>query len=152
MAFTHIQSREFLESPRNKPNSLISALVDKGGVVGANAYPAFLPGGLDATIEEYLDGLEQLVELAGIDHVGIATDLCEAQTWKFWNRLGKMHPTETHLEQLLPSPEPAIRGLESNSEVSSIAQELANRGYTTQDIWKIMGGNWMSRFQEVWAA
>lgn len=140
VAFTHIQLRDFLESPRNKPKDLIRALVDKGGMVGANAYPAFLPGGFEATIVEYLDGLEQLVELAGIEHVGIATDLCESQTWDFWNSLGKMHPPDIDFEALLPSPEPATRGLESNSDVYRIVQELNNRGYATGDIWKIFFG------------
>lgn len=152
VAFTHIQLRDFFESPRNKPKDLVRALVDNGGMVGANAYPPSLPGRFETTIDEYLDGLEHLLELAGIDHVGIATDLCESQTWEFWKGLGRMHPTNIDFEALLPRPEPATRGLESSSDVFKIAQELNHRGYATEDIWKIVGGNWMSLFREVWRA
>lgn len=151
-AFTHANLRDFFDHPRNKPSDLVRALVAKGGVIGANAYPQFLPSGFDAGVSEYLDGLERLVELAGIDHVGFATDQCEGHDRDFFNYLARLHGTTEHFEVALPNLSPAIRGLETNAEIPNIAQGLDDRGYSEQDIGKIMGGNWLRLYREVWGA
>lgn len=152
VAFTHTHLREFAEHPRNKPADLIRALVEKGGVVGANAFPQFLPSGYDATLSEYLDGLEQLIDVAGIDHVGFATDQCEDQDWGFYDHLARLHGTTDHFPVSVPHPNPAVKGLEKNSDIPNIAVELSTRGYSRDDIDKVMGGNWMRLYAEVWGS
>ena len=39
VAFTHANARSFFDHPRNKPDDALRALAERGGVVGANAFP-----------------------------------------------------------------------------------------------------------------
>lgn len=151
-AFTHAQLREFCDHPRNKPAELVRALVEKGGVIGANAYPQFLPGGFESSIGEYLDGLERLIDVAGIDHVGIATDQCEGRDREFFDYLARLHGTTRHFEAKQPGTNPAVRGLETNAEIPNIGSGLRSRGYGREEVDKLMGGNWMRLYREVWGA
>lgn len=152
VAFTHANLREFSDHPRNKPAELVRALVSKGGVIGANAYPQFLPSGFDSSIEEYVDGLEMLIDVAGIDHVGIATDQCQGHDRSFFEYLARLHGTTRHFDVALPETNPAVRGLETNAEIPGIASVLRNRGYGEEEINRVMGGNWMRLYREVWGA
>lgn len=150
VAFTHTNLREFFDTPRNKPADLVRALVARGGVVGANAFPQFLPGGFDATLSEYLDGIERLIEVSGTDHVGIASDFCEGHDERFWEYLGKLHGTEPYFDTRVPVNNPVVAGLENSGQMPAVADGLRNRGYTEIDVEKIMGGNWLRLFEEVW--
>ncbi|MEQ3548960.1 membrane dipeptidase [Pseudonocardia nematodicida] len=150
VAFTHTNLREFFDSPRNKPAELVRALVAKGGVVGANAFPQFLPSGFDADITEYVDGLERLVEVAGIDHVGIASDFCEGRDQGFWPYLGRLHGTLPHFDIRVPDPNPVIAGLTGSTDMPNVAAVLRERGYTETDVAKVMGENWLRLYRAVW--
>lgn len=150
VAFTHIHLREFFDTPRNKPRELVRALVDKGGVVGANAFPQFLPSRFDADLGEYLDGVERLIEVAGIDHVGFASDFCEGRDHDFWAYLGRLHGTVAQFDTRVPDPDPHIAGLGGSSEMPNVAAGLRGRGYTDQDVAKFMGENWLRLYEQVW--
>ena len=56
----------------------IKALAEKGGVIGATAVPNFITISKKIrTVDDLLNQIDYLVKLAGIDHVGIGTDLIE---------------------------------------------------------------------------
>jgi membrane dipeptidase len=150
VAFTHTNLREFFDSPRNKPADLVRALVANGGVVGANAFPQFLPSRFDADLAEYLDGVERLIEVAGIDHVGIASDFCEGRDWDFWPYLGRLHGTTPHFDIKVPAPNPVIAGLKGSVDVPNIAEGLRGRGYRDDEVAKVMGDNWLRLYRAVW--
>lgn len=42
VVFSHSNARSLCNNVRNKPDELIKALAEKGGVIGVNACPAFL--------------------------------------------------------------------------------------------------------------
>lgn len=150
VAFTHANLREFFDSPRNKPASLVRALAARGGVIGANAFPEFLPRGFDAELTDYLDAIERLVEVAGIDHVGIASDFCEGRDREFWRYLGRLHGTTPHFEIDPPSDNPVIGGLEGAFALPRVADGLRDRGYDDAAVEQIMGGNWLRLYRTVW--
>ena len=79
VAFTHCNARSFVDHVRNKPDDALNALVEKGGVVGANAWPSFLSKGYESTLDDYVDAIAALVERVGIDHGGMGTDFCQHQ-------------------------------------------------------------------------
>ena len=49
-----------------------------------------------------------------------------------------------------PNPVHHPRGFENPSKLSSVATELVKRGYPTEDVGKILGGNWMRLLGSVW--
>ncbi|HNO80198.1 MAG TPA: dipeptidase [Phycisphaerae bacterium] len=77
----------------------------------------------DGTVHTLVDHIDHIVEVAGIDHVGIGSD---------YDGVGQ-----------LPAQ------LEDVSCFPYITQELLNRGYSETDIHKVMGGNLLRVFREV---
>ncbi|MBN2408973.1 MAG: dipeptidase [Candidatus Aminicenantes bacterium] len=75
------------------------------------------------TIEDVLDHIDHAVKVAGIDHVGLGAD---------------MYPRT-------PSPV-GIRGVQ---DYPNITRGLLNRGYSPQDVEKIMGGNFLRVWKRV---
>ncbi|WP_072801596.1 dipeptidase [Rhodococcoides yunnanense] len=150
VAVTHSNRRSFKEGARNKPDDLIRALVDNGGVIGANAFPRFLPREFDSTIEDFLDAIENLVELAGIDHVGIASDFCEGHDMEYWHYLRRLHGKIPGDPPAVPRPDPAISGLDTASDMPAVAHGLRERGYADHEVRKIMGENWVRLYGTVW--
>ena len=151
VAITHANARALFDHPRNKTDEALQALVEKGGVVGANAFPPFLNNGFDSTLEDYIDALDDLVERVGIDHVGIGTDYTQNQPKEFFDWLFAQQGTK-YQERPLGYPDPLLhpKGMESPEKFSNIASELLKRGYREADVVKIIGGNWLRLFQEVW--
>ena len=78
----------------------------------------------NATVEDAAKCIDHIVKVAGIDHVGIGSD--------FDGISGSV-----------------ARGLEDVSKMSNLTAALLKRGYSEQDIQKIMGGNFLRVVREV---
>lgn len=152
VAFTHVNARSQDDHPRNKTDEAIRALVERDGVIGANAFPMFLPAGYDSTVSDYVDRIDFLVDLAGVDAVAIGTDFCQSQpkSWFEWIFSSQGSVPAEHVPYT-PEPYRHLKGMEGTSQFSSIVEELDRRGYEAVDIEKIIGGNWLRLFSEVWA-
>ena len=74
------------------------------------------------TLQELVDHIDHVVELIGIDHVGIGTDFDGGG---------------------------GVEGCNDVSEMPNITEELLKRGYSEEDIQKIWGGNIMRVFSRV---
>ena len=75
-----------------------------------------------ATVEDVVDHIDHIVEVAGIDHVGIGSDFDGGG---------------------------GVEGCFDVSEMATIPIELANRGYSKEEIRKIWSGNLLRVFREV---
>jgi membrane dipeptidase len=149
VAFTHANPRALCDHPRNKTDEQIKALVQKGGVIGATIFPPYLAAGSRATIEDVVDVIDYLVGIAGIDHVGIGTDFTEGQPrkWFDWLLRGKSRKGPAmELQYPIVNPE----GIQSVADFPNITRALLARGYADSDVKKIIGGNWLRLFEEVW--
>ncbi|MCZ6634391.1 MAG: dipeptidase [bacterium] len=151
VAFTHANARDFVDHVRNKTDEALKRLTEKGGVVGANAFPAFFPSTFESTLEEYVDAIEDLVERVGIDHVAIGTDYTQDQPKAFFDWIFSQQGTK-YKARPMTYPDPLIhpRGMETPDKFSNVALELLKRGYNETDTAKILGGNWLRLFQKVW--
>jgi membrane dipeptidase len=70
-----------------------------------------------------IDHIDHMVKVAGIDHVGLGSDF----------------------DGVLCTPE----GLDSVADLPKITEALVARGYTAEQIHKILGGNFMRVFEEI---
>jgi microsomal dipeptidase-like Zn-dependent dipeptidase len=43
-----------------------------------------------------------------------------------------------------------VKGFETVSDCPKVTEGLLGRGYSTEEVRKIMGGNWLRLYQEVW--
>lgn len=155
VAITHANARSFCGHPRNKEEDALKLLAEKGGVVGATSFANFLPKGFDSTVEDFVDAIDDMVERVGIDHVAIGTDSTHDQPLEFWHYIGSQQGTKfpsTFADGSVPYTELSFqpKGIDSPAEFPNLAEALVNRGYSAEDITKLLGGNWMNLFERVW--
>ncbi len=148
---THANARSFVDHPRNKTDDALKIITEKGGVIGANAFPIFLKKGMKSTLNDYVDCIEDLIERVGIDHTAIGTDFTQDQPPAFFEWLFMQQGTKVVGKNPIPDTYQSLNGLETPDKMSNVAVELANRGYKQQDIMKILGGNWLKLFEKVWS-
>jgi membrane dipeptidase len=152
--FSHSSARAIADHPRNVPDSVLLALRANGGVVMINFFSGFVeprgaqlmrsmfdvqrrfraenpgdpaaaqrayeawraanpvPRGTVATLADHVD---HVVRVAGIDHVGLGSDYDGVTT--------------------LPA------GMEDVSRFPYLTAELLRRGYSEEDVRKVLGGN-----------
>lgn len=131
---------------RAKPDEVIRAICDTGGLVGICCIPQFLGGKGD--LVALLDHIDHVVKTFGIDHVAIGTDV--AHTSQFAAApAAKGPPSRGRRRNRFASlwPEGALGGnwpgqatlAWTNWPLFTVG--LVQRGYTDDDIAKILGGN-----------
>jgi len=121
---SHSNARAICNHPRNCTDDMIRAIADHGGVLGMNFAPLFIvEGGKNVTVADLVDHIDHIVKLVGPDHVGLGSDF----------------------DGISSTPQ----GLEDVSKMPNVTRELVRRGYSDEDILKILGGNHMRVFEEV---
>lgn len=162
--FSHSSAFALADHPRNVPDDVLKQMKTNGGVVMVNFFSGFVvPEGAQrlknmvkvyremkekytnekelreayriwrkenptprGSIHHVVDHIEHIIQVAGIDHVGLGSDYDGIDT------------VPVQLEDVGCFPH--------------ITQELLNRGYTAEQIHKILGGNVMRVFRAVEAA
>ena len=151
VAFTHANPRMLFANARNKTDELLLAVARIGGVIGASIYPVLLAAGSRATLDDFVDVVDYLAKLVGIEHVGIGTDFTEGQSEAWINRLrtgkSKRGPVISS-EWPLAYP----KGIRSAAEFPNITSALLARGYSMEHTRMIMGENFLRLFETVWGA
>ena len=166
---SHSSCRALCNAPRNMTDEMIRALAKNGGMIDINFYSAFLDQRfrneyqkkakqMDAAVEgarqqlakegkrlsyaeenkirqKYqsdmpapsftiiADHIDHAVKIGGADHVGLGSDFDGVDT--------------------IP------RGMEDCSKIPALVRELARRGYSEDDLVKILGGNVLRVMHEV---
>lgn len=72
---THSNARAICDHSRNLTDEMIKMLANKGGMTGLNFAGAFLQKGGPSTIEAMLKHLRHLINVGGLEVIGIGTDL-----------------------------------------------------------------------------
>lgn len=156
VVFSHANAYAVCASPRNKPDPLIRAVAKNGGLIGAVMWAPATKHATRPTLDDYLDHVDHMVKVGGIEHVAFASDVAEGhppdrEKWEksFGPRglypnitgvLGSWYEWETRL----------------NADYSSLAHTprivdgLKRRGYSAGDAEKILSGNWLRVLREVW--
>jgi membrane dipeptidase len=169
---SHSSARALTNSPRNMTDDMLRAVARNGGVVMVNFYSAFVDENYrkassdpaktkerDAELDAYrkahphadgspvtyqetaaiekkwaaqfprpplkslIDHIDHVAQVAGIDHVGLGSDF----------------------DGITSSPQ----GLDSVADLPKITEALFQRGYTREQIQKILGGNLLRVMHEV---
>ncbi len=148
LAITHSNPTWFFESPRNKPNDVIEALVARGGVIGCCLYPNVI-GGERVTRESFCAMVAKLIDQVGVDHVAIGSDCARGWDDEFvgWLRNGRWQPKGAQ-----PATWPAWPAWFSGpAQFPALAEGLCDAGLEDKAIDAVLGGNWMRLFEQVFA-
>jgi len=148
VVFTHANVKAVCDHPRNLTDKQMRKLADVGGVMGLNGFPAFVRADTPApTLDHLLDHLDYIVKKIGIDHAGLGLDYFHAPLADYQKRLvsGEWKPRDYP-----PPPWNYPQGIEDASRLGAIAPAMARRGYSDEDIMKVVGGNYLRVFRSVW--
>ncbi len=118
---THSNAAGLTSHQRNLTDDQLRAMAERGGVVGVNFVPAFLGG---ASLAQVLEHVTYLVSLMGANGVALGSD--------FDGFTGR------------------VNGLEDVSRLPALTAALLDRDYEPETIRKILGGNALRVFGEVW--
>jgi membrane dipeptidase len=167
---SHSSARALCAAPRNMTDDMLRAMAKNGGVVDVNFFSGFLDQKFsdaakaqrkdrDAAVQAYLekkrasgqtvtyldedrierewsakiprppfsvliDHIDHIAKVAGVDHVGLGSD---------FDGVSGATP----------------QGMDSAADLPKITQALLDRGYSADDIKKILGGNLLRVFREV---
>jgi membrane dipeptidase len=156
---SHTGCRALVNSARCTPDFLIKAVADSGGVVGIFSMSCWLTEEAVPTVDSYIRQLGHVIQVGGINAVGIANDydiagdLEAAQLnnnneeavkslYPWWQQQQGLTGFD-RLPQHVVIPE-----LNNIRRFFTIQAALEKRGYQAAQIEKIMGGNWLRVYTE----
>jgi membrane dipeptidase len=131
---THSSSHALLPHHRNLGDDQIRAVADGGGVVCVNFFAGFLSKG-EATLDDLLDHLEHMVEVAGAGHVGLGSDFVR----EIFDEKIPMCDRPLIVEGV--DALHCIPGLEGPRGYPMITGRMVERGWSEADILAVLGTN-----------
>lgn len=133
---SHSNVRSLCSTMRNLTDEQIKAIASVNGVIGVNA-SSMLVGDDDnhANIEYLLNHVDNLVNVAGIQHVGIGLDLCD----EFMKYVSP--------EDLASMPRRPFDVISGHQSIPLFVEGLFKRGYGEHDVTAIMGKNFLRIFK-----
>jgi len=152
--FTHANVKDLNPSKRNKTSEQIRMLANKGGVIGLTAYPPLT--GIDdrksPNLEDFIEQIDYVRNLVGVDHIAIGTDYDTSGTRDISLRKGISRKfLEVYSETYKTNCNNlAIKSFEKLDQLSCIISGLFANGYSQEDVIKILGGNAIRLFSQVW--
>ena len=153
VVYTHVAPAALKEHPRTKSDEELRFIADHDGLAGACLLPAFMAAGNNATVEDYVDLIDHMVNVMGEDQVAIGTDFTQGHSKTFfeWLLRDKGYArwvTQASIKELM---EPVLpRGIAEIGEFGNVTETMLRRGWPEERIRKVLGGNWLRIFDEVW--
>ena len=147
---SHANVRRLTDSPRNLSDDVLKSLAGKGGVVGITAYSPFCEAkpGVRPTIKEVVDHIAYVAELAGVDHVGVGSDFFEGESLVRFEHLFRVRYPDVIRHYTLETV--YTEGFDGVACFPRLTEALVERGFSDDEVLKILGGNFLRVFREVW--
>jgi membrane dipeptidase len=137
---SHSNARRYHDIERNISDEQIRMIGQRRGVVGINAV-LVSPREEEATIDRYVDHIEHVAGLIGIDCVGIGFD--------FFEFLYRQWPESAQQALAAKFTKPHfIPDLTNHSHARNLTRKLIERGFGDEQIAKILFENWMRIFAQ----
>lgn len=149
IAITHSNCRALIDHPRVKTDEAIKAMAAKGGVMGITGVRNFVSKTDPTTIMHYVDHIDHVVKLVGIDHVGIGTDsdlYGYDDTSPEMNKMlrGAYKDSYAFREKI------DIDGFDHPLKMFNLTEELFRRNYSDANILAVLGGNFQRLLTSTW--
>ncbi|MFX0013412.1 MAG: dipeptidase [Candidatus Hermodarchaeota archaeon] len=148
--FNHTGAR-VLNPPvtRLRTNEELSAIAEKGGMIGISAIPNQLSSKPEQSIEDHLNHIDYIVNLVGIHHVMIGLDNVFGDQVGHHREMDKASGSRNLQRGGRALAAPYIFGLEAPDEWENIVRGLVKHGYSDSEIKKIIGENALKIIEKV---
>lgn len=135
---SHTNARRYFDIERNVSDEQIKMVGERSGVIGINAV-LVSPRQEDATLDRYIDHIEHVRDLIGINGVALGFDFFEfiVRQWSAEDRKTKL--THAHF----------IPDLTDHSHSRGLTRRLIERGFSDDEIEKLLFRNWMRIFEQL---
>ncbi len=138
---SHTNIRRYYDIERNISDEQIKMIGGRGGVIGVNSI-LVSPREEESTMDRYVDHIEHVANLIGIDGVGIGFD--------FFEFIYQQWPESRQKELAAKFTKPHfIPDLTNHSHAQNLTRRLIERGFSDVDIEKILRRNWLRIFKEL---
>ncbi|NRD71936.1 membrane dipeptidase [Shewanella sp. VB17] len=148
VCYSHCLPQGLKDHPRNKSDQELKFIADHGGFIGVTMFAPFLKNGIDSTIEDYVEAIDYIVNIAGEDQVGIGTDFTQGHDQSFFEWLTHDKGYARRLTRFGKIVNPA--GIRTVGEFPNLTQALLNKGWSERKVQKVMGENWVNVLKQVW--
>jgi membrane dipeptidase len=137
---SHTNPRHYYDIERNISDEQIKMIGERRGVIGVNSV-LVSPKKKESTLDRYIDHIEHVADLIGIDGVGIGFDFFEFiyQQWPESKR--------KEVAAKLTTPH-FIPDLTNHAHSRNLTRRLIERGFSDEEIEKILRGNWLRIFEK----
>ncbi|MDH3272261.1 MAG: dipeptidase [Gemmatimonadota bacterium] len=154
VSITHSGCSAVFEHPRSKDDETLRLLADRGGVVGIYLMP-FLNAEGPPAAEDVIVHVEHALDVCGEDHVGIGSDqgIVPLDTRGDFRARFDEVSAQRHATGIAAPREdtvPFVPELNHPRRMETIAGLLSARGHSDAVVEKVIGGNFMRLFEEVW--
>jgi len=137
---SHTNVRRYYDIERNINDDQIKMIGERRGVIGVNSV-LVSPKAEQSILDHYVDHIEYIANLIGIDGVGIGFDFFEF-IYSQWPESAKKQ-----LAEKFATPQ-FIPNLRNHSHTRNLARKMIERGFSDEQIEKILRGNWKRIFRE----
>ncbi|MFI0423663.1 dipeptidase [Spongiactinospora sp. 9N601] len=138
---------------RAKSDAYLRRLAEQRGVIGITSLSAFLyhPGdpARRPDLARFVEHVSRVVEVAGIDHVAVATDYDETLTEAMRAEQAKAKEFHNLLGDW-PWDQRRAVGMDDHSHFANFTAALLDGGFSAEEVGKVLGGNWLRVFAEAW--
>jgi membrane dipeptidase len=138
---SHSGARALCDHHRNLRDEVIKAIAATGGVVGINAFPWFVDR-KQPSIGRFVDHIEHIRDVAGIDHVGIGPDFIREYYQEFFGNYPGLEMEGLPLDG-------GIEGFEYSRDLPNLTACMVERGLPAHDVRKVLGANFLRVFRKV---
>ena len=149
VCYSHCLPSGLKEHPRNKSDEQLRFIASRGGFIGVTMFPPFLKRGIESTVDDYVEAIAYVINVAGEDCVGFGTDFTQGYGDSFFDWITHDKGRHRRLTDFGTVRNPD--GIRTIAEIPNLTEAMQRAGWTEPRIRKVIGGNWLRIFKDVWS-
>lgn len=137
---SHCGAKSIYNHPRNLSDKHIKQIAETGGVIGVPAYPLII-GDAVPTVENVVDHIIHMLEVAGKNHVGFGSD--------FIDNFSELVSAGLMGKEWLVPEGGETQGLVNPENIPNLISTMTKRGLSQESIKGVMGENFLRVFNNI---
>ncbi|CAN5811904.1 dipeptidase [soil metagenome] len=156
---SHSSSDTVAKHDRGKSDEFARAIAEQGGYFGVVAIPGFIRETTGASIDDIVRQVEHLVDVCGIDHVGLGTDKAgpgprTSSMVEYPDDMPAGLPDDFNwsgfrIEEHRQTDDYDMEGFQKFGDWPNLTVALAEAGFNEEELRKLLGLNYLRVFREV---